>query len=82
MKVAVIMDDDGHFQVTSLTDREKVMEILELSDEGGDRIEIDVDDLKPYEKELWGNYKIISNDAWERIIDNFTERGTFEIIEI
>jgi len=82
MKVAVIMDDDGHFQVASLTDREKVMEILELSDEGGDRIEIDVDDLKPYEKELWGNYKIISNDAWERIIDNFTERGTFEIIEI
>ena len=82
MRLAVIMDGDGHFRAAPLRDREKVMEILEASDEGGDRIENDADNLTVYEKDLWYNYKIISNAAWEGIIGNFTQRSTFEILEI
>ena len=82
MKIAVILDDDGHFDAALLTDRENIMRILKLSDEGGDRIEDDYANLIPYEQELWDDYKIISNEAWERIIGNFTQRSTFEILEI
>ena len=82
MKVAVILDDDGHFRVAPLSDREKVMEILELSDDGGDRIESEADGLENYDRELWDNYKIISNTAWERVLGHFEQRGDFEIIEI
>ena len=82
MRLAVIMDGDGHFRAAPLRDREKVMEILEASDEGGDRIESEVGGLETYEKELWDNYKIITDAAWERVVGNFEQRGDFEIIEI
>lgn len=82
MKIAVILDDDGHFQAAALTDREGTMKILEASDEGGDRIQDDYGNLEPYERELFDNYKIISKEAWERVIGNFTQRSTFEILEI
>jgi len=82
MKVVATMDGDGHFQVAALSDREKAMTVLEACDEGGDYIEDIVDGLEPYEQEIWENWKIISQEAWERVICHFEQRGTFEIIEI
>ncbi len=72
------MDDDGHFRVASLYDRESVMKLIEIRDEGG----YQYNDLTPYDQELFKNYLIISAHAWENLIENFTQRGTLEITEI
>ena len=82
MKVAVILDDDGHFQLAKLRDREEVIKLLELSDEGGDRIESEVQNLGEQDKHLWDNKLIISQYYFDRLMLNFEQRGTFEIIEI
>lgn len=80
MRVAVIIDDDGNFQVSDLSDREKVHKMLndELEDYANDIIiGFNVTQLSH-----WNHYNIIADMYWVSILEEFTQRGTFEIIEI
>ena len=76
------MDGNGHFQVARMTERYKVVEVLEASDEGGDRIENVVNKLDESWDHFWEHKFIISQHYFEKLMEHFQQRGTFEIIEI
>ena len=82
MKIGIALDGDGHFVAAELADRSGIIKILEACNQGGDHVVYTIHDLNPYEKELWENYKILSIEAWEKILRNFEQRGTFEIINL
>ena len=78
MKVAVAIDNDGHFLVKHIEDREGVLELLhEIHD--GDYF---ADVVRDYNIRFKPDLKQYSPSEWESIIYTFVERGTMEIIKL
>ena len=81
MKVAVTMNDDGHFLVSSTSEREECLDILkrisdgelfeDLYEDALDTCDLTYDDL--FDCPL---------DRFEQFLYQFEERGRFELVEI
>jgi len=84
MKILVSHNSDGHFSAVSLSDREKTRKFLFGYDEddGSDYVEQIIKEFDPQTKSYWDNYSIISDYTFERLIREFEQRGTMEIIEL
>ena len=81
MKVAVTMNDDGHFLVSSTSEREECLDILkrisdgeffeDLYEDALDTCDLTYDDL--FDCPL---------NRFEQFLYRFEERGRFELVEI
>lgn len=77
MKVVVGVDNDGHFMVAPLTDREKVSQLIEKLAEGDFVANMDEDDLIVF------YYPApVGVIEWRDLISRLEQRGTMEIIEL
>ncbi len=73
MKFCVFLDDDGHFQLTSLVEREKTLKILKgLS--MGDYFYNTAITVPPYKR--------CNTQEWEKFLQHFEQRGIFEIVKL
>jgi len=80
MKVAVICDGDGHFHVAPINDRKKVVDLIKKIADGdhfanseGEYQDILNDDRV---------YKSLYESSWLNTIQQYVQRGMFEIIEL
>lgn len=76
MKLTVCLDGDGHFKVARLENRDETLKVLKAVSDG-DYFEGEKDTY-----EFPDDYSKLSDEEWEEMIGNFTQRGTLEIIEI
>lgn len=74
IELTCMIDGDGHFRISPVSDREKVFKDLKSICDGDHFIntvdEFDYD----FEKE----YKNLSNEDWLKALNKFVQRGMFE----
>jgi len=75
MKVVVCLDNDGHFQAARLDDKETSLEVLKSVDDG------QWFDDKKDDNEFPEDYSKLSDEDWDSLMQDFVQRGTFEIVE-
>lgn len=80
MKVVANLDDDGHFQVAQVTERDDAWLILK-SISWGQFYEDQCADYEIEEIEQEDIHKF-SDGEWEEYLGSFVTRSQFEIIEI
>lgn len=80
MKVIICNDDDGHFRVAKISDRENTLNVLYGIHNDQYGIICDQYDLDYYEESPSINN--ISDDEWHSYLKNFEERGSCEIKEL
>lgn len=80
MKVVVNLDEDGHFQVARVTERDDAWLILKSISWG----QFYEDQCADYSIDMIEQEDIheFSDSAWEDYLRNFETRGQFEILEI
>lgn len=80
MNVVVNLDEDGHFQVAKVTEREDAWLILKSISWG----QFYEDHCEDYNIDMIEQEDIhkISGKAWLEYLRNFVTRGQFEIIQI
>jgi len=81
MKVVVSMDGDGHFDVAKLSDRAGTIRVLQ-SAQDGEYYDMVVDDFDKEDYSVITNYNDYSKTNFERVIREFVQRGTVEIVNI
>lgn len=77
MKVATILDDDGHFSVSFIHDRFKTLNMLKQLDNGQHYYEI-IGRYELEDKNPW----LYKTDEWADFISSFVQCGKFEVVEI
>ena len=77
MRIGVCMDSNGHFRASLITDRKKLLNVIEEVNDGEH-----YDYIVEKYKFDFTNVDSISEDDWNNIIRHFEERGTFEIVEL
>ena len=78
MKLLVAMDGDGHFNVAHPSDRKSVINLLERI-HGGDYY---YDIISDNQLKLPSDLSTMCCQDWDSFIQNFTQRGTLEYVEI
>ncbi len=78
MEIVVAMDGDGHFKSARLGSkyRDHVLDVLKSVSDG------DYFANTKDENDFPENYNSLSDEEWEKLIKKFTQRGTFEIIDL
>ena len=82
MKILCNLDEDGHFNVLKLTDRDSIWAMF--SDMDGNMGLFD-DYVVYYDKEFNADtfdYKSLSDEKWEYFVNYFTDSGFLEILDI
>jgi len=78
MRILVSIDSDGHFMVAHPSDRNAVINLLETIHDGDYYYDI----VNDNELKLPSNLSTMCCQDWDAFIDNFTQRGTLEYVEI
>ena len=89
MRIGVAMDADGHFRVAQYDQRKNLLSVIQSIDDG-DYFE---DIIRNYAKKFnistdnpkaaWDEFVYsLNDDAWFVFLTYFTQRGTFEILDI
>lgn len=76
MKFCCFLDEDGHFRLTSLNEKEKTLKTLKDVDGGDTFVNItEMDGLQTPDLNC-------STKDWEDYLTSFTARGRFEIVQL
>jgi hypothetical protein len=81
MDICVIMNGDGHFEVSDITNRETTLELL-ASIQDGDYWDNNANDYLDELGIAEENLKTISNEKWLEFVNQFEARGIMEIVTI
>ena len=76
MKIGICIDEDAHFNAARIDDRKGTLKVLEAIWDGQYYEE------KVAEMEVENDPLSMDDDTWERFLQEFVQRGTFEICEI
>jgi len=83
MKIGVGMDGNGHFRAANIQNRKDIINVLQYISEGEwfDHI-ASLLDVGRFEKINWNNPDYITELEWNKLMRQFEQRGTFEIVDI
>lgn len=79
MRLLVIMDSNGHFNIAHEGDREAVKKLIESINDGDALTNaLDWGEIEPFKEDL-SSYCC---KEWNDIVRNFIQRGTMEYVDI
>ena len=78
MKILVTMDNSGHFNAAHPSDRNNTIELIKTIEDGEYFENISND----YDLNLPSDLSTMCCQDWDDFIQNFTQRGTLEYVQI